>query len=160
DFICPAHTLHIPGGDMADFRNTIRVWDLAGRAIVRTIHAGDPMSPPGMMEIKLIPRDSQNRAYAPGTTDGKLYLIATQNGLATAVYDFNANFPVAGTGGTFPALTSMGPLGDRLFVALEYFGAAGKIVMMNIHDPAHPTVIKAIDLGAGSGPHYLRLTDE
>jgi selenium-binding protein 1 len=160
DFICPAHTLNIPGGDMADFRGTIRVWDLAGRAITKTIHAGDPMNPPGMMEIRFIPYDWDNRAYAPGTTDGKLYLVDPNNGTATAVYDFNANFAVSGTGGTFPALTSMTKYGDRLFVALEYFGAAGKIVMMNIDDPANPTVLKAIDLGAGSGPHYMRLTKE
>jgi selenium-binding protein 1 len=155
DFICPAHTLNIPGGDMADFRDTIRVWDLAGRAITGTIHAGT-----GMMEIKFIPGNMANKAYAPGYGDGNLWLINPGQLSATAVFNFSTAFPVPGTGGAFPSLTSMTPDGRNLFVSLEYFGAAGKIVMMNIENPNHPTVVQAIDLGANSGPHYVRLTNE
>jgi len=30
--------------------------------------------------------------------------------------------------------------------------------MLDISDPEHPTLIKALDLGAGSGPHYIALS--
>ena len=31
DFICPLRTLHVHGGDAADLRGSVRVWDLARR---------------------------------------------------------------------------------------------------------------------------------
>ncbi len=155
DFICPAHTLNIPGGSMADFRDTVRVWDLAGRAITGTIHAGT-----GMMEIRFIPGNAANMAYAPGYGDGNLWLINPQDLSAEPVFNFSDAFPVPGTSGAFPSLTAMTPDGRYLFVSLEYFGAAGKIVMMDISDVRHPNVVQAIDLGAKSGPHYIRLTNE
>jgi selenium-binding protein 1 len=155
DFICPAHTLKIPGGSMADFRDTVRVWDLDGRAITGTIHAGT-----GMMEIRFIPGNLSNKAYAPGYADGNLWLINPEDMSAKSVFDFSAAFPVPGTSGAFPSLTAMTPDGQSLFVALEYFGAAGKIVMMDIGNVNRPQVVQAIDLGANSGPHYVRLTNE
>jgi selenium-binding protein 1 len=152
DFICPAHTLNIPGGDMVLLRDTVRIWDLAGRTILRTVHAGV-----GMMEIRLIPNDPQLRAYAPGFGDGKLYLIDTQNGTQTVAYDLN-NFAVPGTPGVFPGLTQMTSDGSRLFVVLGYFGTAGKIVMFDTSDPENPEPLDVVDLGTNAGPHYLRLT--
>jgi len=35
---------------------------------------------------------------------------------------------------------------------------AGKIVMFDIARPEQPQVLSVVDLGPGSGPHYLRLT--
>jgi selenium-binding protein 1 len=45
--------------------------------------------------------------------------------------------------------------GKRLFVSMNQ---AGKVAMFDTSDPQHPALIKALDLGAGSGPHYIALT--
>ena len=37
---------------------------------------------------------------------------------------------------------------------------AGKIAMFNIENPDKPRLIKALDLGQGSGPHYIALTKD
>jgi selenium-binding protein 1 len=37
---------------------------------------------------------------------------------------------------------------------------AGKVAMLDISHPEHPRLIKALDLGPGSGPHYLALTED
>ena len=46
--------------------------------------------------------------------------------------------------------------GRRLFVSMN---AAGKIVMFDTSNPANPKVLKVLDLGAESGPHYIALTE-
>jgi len=157
DFICPLLTLHIHGGDAVDLRGTVRVWDLASRAIVRTITVGDSAHPAGTIDVKLIPRDRQLRAFTAGMADNTLYLVDTQNGTAMAVFDFSVfavpNAPV------WPQLLRINRRGTRLFITLNYAGLAGKVVMFDITRPEHPQVISVVDLGPGSGPHYLRLTD-
>jgi hypothetical protein len=50
--------------------------------------------------------------------------------------------------------------GTRLFLTLNYAGAAGKVVMFDIARPEYPKVLDVVDLGPGSGPHYLRLTQD
>jgi hypothetical protein len=47
--------------------------------------------------------------------------------------------------------------GTRLFVTLN---GAGKVAMFNIARPDRPELMSVADLGAGSGPHYLRLTSD
>jgi hypothetical protein len=37
---------------------------------------------------------------------------------------------------------------------------AGKVVMFDTSRPSHPRVLKVLDLGANSGPHYIALTDD
>ena len=37
---------------------------------------------------------------------------------------------------------------------------AGKVVMFDTSQPAAPKVLSILDLGATSGPHYLRLTND
>ena len=37
---------------------------------------------------------------------------------------------------------------------------AGKVAMFNIENPERPRLIKALDLGQGSGPHYIALTKD
>lgn len=37
---------------------------------------------------------------------------------------------------------------------------AGKVAMFNIENPERPRPIKALDLGQGSGPHYIALTED
>lgn len=158
DFICPAHTLHVPGGDGVLLRGSIRVWDLAQRAITRTINVGDPAHPAGTIDVQLIPHDHRHRAFTAGMADNQLYLIDTSHGTATPVFDFAAfaipNAPV------WPQLIRINRNGQRLFISLNYAGAGGKIVMFDVADPEHPRVLSIVDLGPGSGPHYLRPTQD
>jgi hypothetical protein len=153
DFICPLRTLHVHGGDMANVRGSVRVWDLANRAITKTIVVGDPANPAGTMEVQLIPRDRRLRAFTAGMIDGKLYLVDTQEGTATPVFDFNVlstqNVPA------MPQLFRMNREGTRLFVTLN---GAGKVAMFDIERPHRPRLMSVVNLGAASGPHYLRLT--
>ena len=155
DFICPLRTLHVHGGSAADVRGSVRVWDFAQRAIVRTIVVGDPAQPAGTMEVQLIPRDRGLRAFTAGMVDNKLYLVDTQKGTAPAVFDFNVfsspNTPA------MPQLLRMNREGTRLFVTLN---GAGKVVMFNIARPDQPEVMSVVDLGPDSGPHFLRLTND
>jgi hypothetical protein len=158
DFICPLLTLNVPGGDMVDVRGSVRVWDLAHRAILRTIPVGDPANPAGTIDIKLIPHDRRLRAFTAGMTDDRLYLVDTQKGTAQAVFDF-AVFSVPGAP-IWPQLLRINRAGTRLFVTLNYAGKAGKVVLFDIARPERPKVLSVADLGPGSGPHYLRLTKD
>ncbi|HKN75518.1 MAG TPA: selenium-binding protein SBP56-related protein [Candidatus Acidoferrum sp.] len=158
DFVCPLHTLLVPGGGEVILRGTVRVWDFAKRSIVRTIVVGDPANPSGTIDVGLIPGDRQLRAFTAGMADNKLYLIDTQHGTATPVYDFGP-FAVPNAP-TWPQLFRITNDGTRLFITLNYAGNAGKVVQFDISNPEHPRVLSFVDLGPGSGPHYLRLTKD
>jgi selenium binding protein SBP56 len=153
DFICPLRTLHVHGGDMAQLRGSVRVWNLAQRSIIRTIPVGSPANPAGTMEVQLIPGDRRLRAFTAGMADGKLYLVDTEDGTATGVFDFNvlARHGIA----AMPQLLRTNRDGTRLFVTLN---GAGKVVMLDIAQPLRPKLMSVVDLGADSGPHFLRLT--
>ena len=155
DFICPLRTLHVHGGNAADIRGSVRVWDLARREITKTIIVGDPAKPAGTMEVQLIPRDRRLRAFTAGMVDDKLYLVDTQEGTAKPVFDFavlsTASAPA------MPQLLKMNRAGTRLFVTLN---GAGKVVMFDIEVPNRPKLMSVVNLGAGAGPHFLRLTDD
>jgi hypothetical protein len=155
DFICPLRTLHVHGGDAADLRGSVRVWDLASRTITQTIVVGNPERPAGTMEVQLIPRDQRLRAYTAGMVDNTLYLVDTQKGTAKAVFNFDV-FSASGVP-AMPQLLRMNKQGTRLFVTLN---GAGKVVMFNIARPEHPEILSVVDLGPGSGPHYLQLTSD
>jgi hypothetical protein len=158
DFICPLRTLHVTDGDTAHLRGTIRVWDLERRAITSTITVGDPENPAGTMEVQLIPQDQRLRAFTGGMADNNLYLVDTQAGTAKAVFNFDAfDIPDAHA---MPQLIRINKQGTRLFVTLNYGGAAGKVVMLDISRPDQPTLLSVVDLGPGSGPHFLRLTSD
>jgi selenium-binding protein 1 len=155
DFVCPLATLHLHGGDAAHLRGSIRVWDLARRAITRTIVVGDPAHPAGTMEVQLIPQDPLLRAFTAGMADNNLYLVDTQKGTAKAVWHFGKAFfwlpqPM-------PQLLRISKDGTRLFVTLN---GAGQVAMFNIARPDHPKLLSVVDLGLGSGPHFLRLTSD
>jgi selenium-binding protein 1 len=146
DFICPSTTLHAVPGPLG-LHGSIRVWDLKNRSIVRTIKVG---ADPGTIDVQLIPLDPMGRAFTAGMTDDKLYLIDTRNGLADPVFDFSS---IAKDG--WPQLMRMTRDGKRLFVSMN---VAGKIAMLDTSDPRHPRLLKAVDLGANAGPHYIALT--
>jgi len=158
DFICPLRTLHVTGGDTAHLRGSIRVWDLEQRAITNTIIVGDPGHPAGTMEVQLIPHDPRLRAFTAGMADDNLYLVDTQAGTATAVFNFDV-FAVLNAH-VMPQLLRINKQGTRLFVTLNYGGAAGKVVMFDIARPDQPKLLSVVDLGPGSGPHFLRLTSD
>jgi hypothetical protein len=158
DFICPAHTLHVKDGDMIMLRGSVRVWDFAKRSITNTIAVGDPKNPAGTIDIKLIPNDSKLRAFTAGMADNKLYLIGTQDGTAKPVFDF-AKYAIPKMS-VWPQLILVNHAGTRLFITLNYAGAAGKVVMFDIKKPEKPKVLDVVDLGLGSGPHYLQLSKD
>jgi selenium-binding protein 1 len=78
DFICPSTTLHAVPGDL-ELRGSVRVWDFHRRQILRSIAipgAG------GTIDIRLIPKDPQGRAYTAGMVGDQLYLVDTRAGTA------------------------------------------------------------------------------
>jgi hypothetical protein len=156
DFICPLHTLNVTGGDEVLLRGSVRVWDFKTRSILKKIVVGNPASPAGTINVELIPGDGQLRAYTAGMADNKLYLLDTKKGTATAVYDLSpfavSSFPI------WPQLFRINNAGTRLFITLNYAGNAGKVVQLDITNRTHPKVLGVVDLGLGSGPHYLQLT--
>jgi len=155
DFICPAHTLIIPGGATAQFRGSVRIWDLAKREITKTVIVGDPAHPPGTINVELIPHDRKQRAFVDGVTDGKLYLIDTHKGTSKEVFDFTKPFALPDAPNVWPHLSRINEAGTRLFITLNYAGANGKVVLLDIEDPAHPRLLDFVSLGKGSGPHYI-----
>jgi selenium-binding protein 1 len=148
DFVCPSTTLHaMPGG--IDFRGSIRVWDFRSKQILRTVKLPGSV---GTIDVRLIPHDRQARAFTAGMLDDHLYLIDTRNGTAKSVFDFTS----IATGG-WPQLMRITQDGKRLFVSMN---RAGKVAMFDISDPGQPQLLRALDLGAASGPHYIALTED
>jgi hypothetical protein len=146
DFVCPATTLHaVPGG--LDLRGSIRVWTLQPRQILKTIQVPGAG---GTIDVKLIPGDLHARAYTAGMVDDKLYLVDTHAGQARPVFDFSTIAK-----GGWPQLMRMTADGTRLFISMNL---AGKVAMFDTSDPEAPVLLSVMDLGAGSGPHYLALT--
>ncbi len=154
DFADPLSTLNV-SPDAITFRGSVRVWDLAARKIVRTVAIPTAI---GTMDVQLIPNDAQARAYTAGMFDGLIYLIDTTAGTSKPVYDTAALVGGAGRPTiAMPQIMVMNQAGDRLFVSLN---VQGKVAMLDISDAEHPRLLKLVDLGAGSGPHMLALTDD
>jgi len=147
DFVCPSTTLHaVPGG--LDLRGSLRVWLYKQRKLLRTIQIPGAL---GTIDVKLIPGDPHRRAYTAGMADDHLYLVDIDSGATKSVFDFSTIQP-----GGFPQLMRMTKDGTRLFISMN---AAGKVVMFDTSNPASPRVLKVLDLGASSGPHYIALTE-
>jgi selenium binding protein SBP56 len=146
DFICPSTTLNAVPGDLA-LRGSVRVWDFKARKILRKI---DIPGAGGTIDVRLIPGDKAARGYTAGMIDDKLYLLDTAAGTAKAVFDF-ASIAKGG----WPQLMRTTGDGKRLFVSMNM---AGKVVMFDTSNPEAPRVVKVLDLGKDSGPHYVALT--
>jgi 6-phosphogluconolactonase (cycloisomerase 2 family) len=57
--------------------------------------------------------------------------------------------------GGWPQLLRLTRDGRRLFISMNQ---AGKVAMLDISRPDEPRLLKILDLGANSGPHYIALT--
>jgi selenium binding protein SBP56 len=146
DFVCPSTTLDaVPGG--IDFRGSVRVWNLKRREIVRTI--GIPGAG-GTIDVRLIPGDLHERGYTAAMLNDQLYLLHTRQGTARAVFDFGTI-----TKGGWPQLMRITRDGRRLFISMN---RAGKVAMLDIAQPQHPKLLKVLELGPESGPHYIALS--
>src|SRR5215510_5226867 len=155
DFMMPASSLNVVPGDPL-LRGSIRVWDFQSRSIVRTIVIPSAV---GTMDVKLIPKDPQGRAFTAGMFDGLVYLVDTMAGTAHAVFDCETIVPhieVAVRGG-MTQLLAMPRSGDRLIFGLFQ---AGQVGMLDISDPEHPVQASIINLGVDAGPHMVALTDD
>lgn len=148
DFVCPSTTLDAVPGEL-DLRGSVRVWDLSRREMLRTIEIPNAG---GTIDVKLIPGDRQERGYTAGMLSDELYLIDAKQGTARAVYDFRAIAK-----GGWPQLMRITKDGKRLFISMNQ---AGKVAMFDIAQPAEPRLLKVLDLGANSGPHYVALTSD
>jgi len=146
DFICPSTTLNaVPGG--LDLRGSVRVWNLRRREILRTLNIPNAA---GTIDVKLVPGDPHQRGFTAGMIDDHLYLFNARSGSVRSVFDF-ASIAKGG----WPQLMRITSDGSRLFVSMNQ---AGKIAMFDISNPEQPRLLKALDLGAASGPHYVALT--
>jgi selenium-binding protein 1 len=148
DFVCPSTTLDQVHGNI-DFRGSIRIWDFKNKQILRTVKLPGSI---GTIDVTLIPHDRNARAYTAGMLDDHLYLVDTKHGTAKVVFDFSSI-----QAGGWPQLMRATRDGRRLFVSMNQ---AGKIAMFDISDPDEPRLLKALDLGQGSGPHYIALTED
>ncbi|HEY3442461.1 MAG TPA: selenium-binding protein SBP56-related protein [Paludibaculum sp.] len=155
DFIKPVTTLNVFSGPL-EMRGTIRVWDLQKRTILRTVNIPTAV---GTMDVTLIPGDPQGRAYTAGMFDGFVYLIDTQAGTATTVFDCETIVPhveVPVRGGMIQIL-AMPNSGDRLIFSSFQ---AGQVGMLDVTDREHPVQSGIVNLGVGAGPHDIALTDD
>lgn len=155
DFMMPASSLNVVPGDPL-LRGSIRVWDLKKRTILRTVTIPSAV---GTMDVKLIPKDPQGRAFTSGMFDGFVYLVDTRSGTATAVFDCETIVPhidVPVRGG-MTQLMAMPRSGDRLIFGLFQ---AGQVGMLDVSDPEHPVQSSIVNLGADAGPHMVALTDD
>lgn len=148
DFICPSTTLHAVPGDLA-LRGSVRVWDFKERKILRTI---DIPGAGGTIDVRLIPGDKKMRGYTAGMGGDQLYLLDTKSGTAKSVFDFSTIAK-----GGWPQLMRVTADGKRLFISMNM---AGKVVMFDTSDPEKPKILKVLDLGKDSGPHYIALTKD
>jgi selenium-binding protein 1 len=106
----------------------------------------------GTIDVKLIPRDREARAFTAGMLDDHLYLVDTRKGTAKVVFDFASIEK-----GSWPQLMQLTGEWPAL---VRFHESSGKIAMLDISDPDQPRLLKALDLGPGSGPHYIALTED
>lgn len=152
DFVNPISTLNVHQGPM-EFRNTVRVWDLASRTITKTITVPGAA---GTMDVKLIPGDRKARAYTAGLVDGKIHLIDTKAGTSMPVFD-TLSISRGRTQNQSPQILVVTPDGSRLILPL---GGAGLLVLLDIENPQKPKLLDVYDMGAKAGPHNAHMTHD
>jgi selenium-binding protein 1 len=158
DFINPVTSLNAYPGPI-EIRGSLRVWDLARRAIVRTI----PIPPAiGTMDCKLIPGDPNLGAFTCGMFDPEgahLYYVDTRTGAFVEAFDSDVLLP-----GGLTQIFDLTEDSTKLVVAISSFSEAGPVggmvALLDITDRAHARVLSAVDLRPGSAPHDLLLTHD
>ena len=149
DFINPITTLAGSGPPVV--RGSLRVWDMAARTIVRSIFIPTAQ---GTMDVKLIPGDTQFRAFTAGMFDGLIYLVNTKTGEYKPVFDTaTVSSGVKG----MPQVLAITDDGTRLIFPLL---DTGQLVMLDIADPEKPFVLSVVDFGPNAQPHDIDLTED
>jgi selenium-binding protein 1 len=160
DFIEPASTLNVISGDPV-LRSSVRVWDFKKRRITKTISVVSPIAGNfgvGTMDIKLIPRDPHKRAFTAGMFDGWVYLIDTEKGTSTPVFDCETILPhveVPIRGGMIQLLDLTKTGKPRLLTGAFQ---AGQVIMLDVSNPEKPKQTGVANLGVNAGPHSISLT--
>jgi selenium-binding protein 1 len=149
DFVNPISTIN--GHPGPELRNSVRVWDLAARTIVRTVTIPTAL---GTMDVKLIPGDPQRGAITAGMFDSLIYLVDTQAGTYKTIFDLES---VTGQPMSMPQILAVTRDGTRLIVPLLN---TGQIVMLDISNPDRPFLLDMVNLGPGSQPHDIELTED
>jgi len=161
DFLEPASTLNLVAGDPV-LRGSVRVWNFKERRITKTIPVSSPNTVSGgigTMDIKLIPQDPKKRAFTAGMFDGWVYLIDTQKGLSTPVFDCETIEPhieVPVRGGMIQLLDVTKTGKPRLLTGSFQ---AGQVIMLDVSNPEKPKQSAVVNLGVGAGPHTIGLTE-
>lgn len=153
DFLVPASTMTGP----VIGRQSLRVWDLKSKVIIRTIHIPTSES---LMDLTLIPNDIEDRGYIP-SQGGKLFHLNVTDGSFKAVFDYDAVI-AASLNSTHrhsskPHILRFRKDGKRAFMTLY---EANRVAMLDTSDPLHPQLLRVIDLGVGAGPHFLLLSHD
>lgn len=105
---------------------------------------------PGTIDVRLIPGDPYASGYTAGMVDDRSNLIDPA-GTATSVFDFGSIQK-----GGWPQLMRITQDGTRV----HHHESGRKVVMFDTSKPDRPKVLRILDLGPESGPHYLRLTED
>ena len=158
DFLNPVTTLNAYSGPL-EVRGAIRVWDLAKRTIVDTITIPPAV---GTMECHLIPDDPNLGAYTGGMFDqggAHLYYLDLKARTFTKAFDVDSLLP-----GGMPQIFELSEDGTKLVVSISAFPTTGPsqgmVALLDITDRTHVRVLSFVDLGPGSAPHDLLLTED
>lgn len=159
DFIEPASTLLGSAGPV--LRNTVRVWDFRARKIMKTVELVQPdgSAALGIMDVKMLPRDSRGYGYAAGMFDGFIYAIDPVSGTAVPAFDCTTVLPHVDTEvrGGMGQIMATPQSGDRLIFSLFQ---AGQVGMLDATDRTNLKQKSVVSYGKDAGPHNLLLSGD
>lgn len=159
DLVDPASTLNIVPG-APQLRASVRYWDISNpnaRVITRSIFIPTDMG--GTMDVKLVPGDPHHRSITASMFTGLVYSMDPTDGTATEAFDCENIVPHVETGvpGGMTQLLAMPKSGRRvIFSSFQ----AGQVGMLDITNPTSFSEVNVVDLGLGSGPHDIDLTED
>jgi len=155
DFLEPATTLNAVPGPIA-LRGALRFWDLAARAIVRTVPLPEAF---GTMDVKLIPGDPRDRAVTANMFSGLVYTVDPHDGSVVQSFDCEDIVPhveVPVRGGMVQ-LIALPRSGDRMIFASFQ---AGQVGLLDITDRSAFRQLDVVSLGVDAGPHAIGLSSD